>query len=375
VQAISIYSDVVVFAVLPVKSGIREVSLIQDDFDTEFKVRVIKVFYSTPNRDFGIPGKIVQFIRYSVALIRGGYYLFRKAEQFDLVHINVLSRTAVPALLLKFFKGIPYIITEHWSRYLHEKGSYKGFIRKGFTKFVVKNASAITTVSLFLKNGMIKRELRNENFYVIPNTVNTSLFTSMRKQRLSGKKRFIHISNFNDPVKNTSAILRAIARISLTRTDFECHFIGGREPYREQTERYAAQLEVLDKFVFFDGILRGSEFVKAIQQSDFLVMFSNYESFCVVILECLACGKPVLSSNAGGIPEFFIPESGKLINVGDETSLQLSINFMLDHFQEYDSHGMREYILKNFSYEVVGKQYYNLYNLVSHPHDSMYSSL
>jgi glycosyltransferase involved in cell wall biosynthesis len=374
VQAISIYSDVVVFTVLPVKSGKKEVSTIQDEVDSEFKVRVIKVFYSSHRKDYGMPGKIVQFVRYFVALTRGCYYLFGKTEQFDLVHINVLSRTAVPALLLKFFKGIPYIITEHWSRYLHEKGSYKGFIRKGFTKFVVKNASAITSVSLFLKNGMIERELRNENFYVIPNTVNTALFTLKGKQRTSGKKRFIHISNFNDTVKNTSAILRAIAWISQTRTDFECHFIGGREPYREQTERYASQLQVLDKFVFFDGILRGSEFVKAIQQSDFLVMFSNYESFCVVILECLACGKPFLSSNAGGIPEFFTPESGRLINVGDETSLQLYLNFMLDHFQEYDSHGMREYILKKFSYEVVGKQYYDLYNLVSHTHDSMYSS-
>jgi len=362
-QAISLYCDVVVLAVLPAEAGVKEKQYIREDQDPEFSIRIIRVFYKTDHNIFGTT-KAFQFARYSVALIRGCLYLFNKQENFDLVHVNILSRTAIPAIVLKFFKGIPYIITEHWSRYFPENDTYKGFLRKMFTKFVVTHASAVTAVSHFLRKGMIDRGLVNQNFLVIPNTVNTDLFVPEGKQPVSGKKRIIHISGFNDKVKNTSAILRIIARISKARTDFECHFIGGKEPFREQTERYASELGILNKFVFFDGRLRGHDLVKAIQQSDFLLMFSNYESFCTVIIESLSCGKPVLTSNAGGIPEFFTAGSGILTEVGDENAFLQRLHFMLDHYQEYDRQKMRENVLDRFSYNVVGKQYYDLYKIV-----------
>ena len=363
VQAISLYCDVVVLAILPAEAGGKEKQYIREDHDPEFNIRVIRVFYKTDHKIFGTT-KAVQFIRYSVALIRGCFYLFNKQENFDLVHVNILSRTAIPAILLKLFRGIPYIITEHWSRYFPENNTYKGFLRKMFTKFVVAHASAVTAVSHFLRKSMIDRGLVNQNFLVIPNTVNTDLFVPKGKQAVSGKKRIIHISGFNDKVKNTSGILRIIDRISQERTDFECHFVGGKEPFREQAERYASELGILNKFVFFDGQFRGSDLVKAIQQSDFLLMFSNYESFCTVIIESMSCGKPVLSSNAGGIPEVLTTGSGMLTEVGDENAFLKRLHFMLDHYQEYDSQKMRKDILDKFSYNVVGKQYYDLYKSV-----------
>lgn len=374
VHAVSLYCDVIVLAVLPEEAGIKEKQYIREVNDPEHNIRVIRVFYATGRKNLGFLTKTIQFARYSAALIRGCSYVFNRNEQFDLVHVNILSRTAVPAIVLKFLKGVPYIITEHWSRYLPGNNTYKGFLRKMFTKFIVTHASAVTAVSHVLRKGMIDRGLKNKNFQVIPNTVNTDLFVPSGKPSVSGKKRILHISGFDDKVKNTSAILRIIARISQTRTDFECHFIGGREPFREQAEQYALELGILDKFVFFDGRLRNRDLAKAIQESDFLLMFSNYESFCTVIIESLSCGKPVLTSAAGGIPEFFTAGSGIMTGVGDENACLRQLHFMLDHYQDYDCHKMREYVLERFSYGVVGRQYYDLYeSIIKSPPLSRYA--
>ena len=65
-----------------------------------------------------------------------------KNGQPDMCHVHVLSRTAVLALYLKTLHQIPYLITEHWSRYFPQnvkKGSYKGFFRKIFTKIAYNN--------------------------------------------------------------------------------------------------------------------------------------------------------------------------------------------------------------------------------------------
>ena len=76
-QAISLYCDVVVLAVLPAEAGVKEKQYIREDQDPEFSIRIIRVFYKTDHNIFGTT-KAFQFARYSVALIRGCLYLFNK---------------------------------------------------------------------------------------------------------------------------------------------------------------------------------------------------------------------------------------------------------------------------------------------------------
>src|SRR5687767_9898947 len=58
----------------------------------------------------------------------------------DLVHVHVLTRAGVVALYLKIRYKIPYMITEHWSRYLPgNRKDYSGFFRHFMTNVVVRN--------------------------------------------------------------------------------------------------------------------------------------------------------------------------------------------------------------------------------------------
>ena len=104
-----------------------------------------------------------------------------------------------------------------------------------------------------------------------------------------------------------------------------------------------------------------TEVAEYMQHSDFFVLFSNYENSPVVISESLACGKPVISSNVGGISEHINSSNGILIAPRDEEALAESIDYMLDHFSDYKSAEIQSVAKSKFSMEAVGKEIYEQY--------------
>jgi glycosyltransferase involved in cell wall biosynthesis len=92
------------------------------------------------------------------------------------------------------------------------------------------------------------------------------------------------------------------------------------------------------------------------QKSDFFVLFSNYENSPVVISESLACGKPVISTNVGGISEHINDTNGLLIAPGDTKALAESIDYMLDHFDKFDADFIQSTAKSKFSMKSVGKE-------------------
>ena len=101
-----------------------------------------------------------------------------------------------------------------------------------------------------------------------------------------------------------------------------------------------------------------SEFYK---NSDFFLLFSNYENLPVVISESLCCGLPVVSSSVGGIPEMLDENNGLIVNPRDNEELKKALNTMLDNLTTYSKSLIREKAIKNYDNKVVGKKYYDLY--------------
>ncbi|MBL0341949.1 MAG: glycosyltransferase [Bacteroidetes bacterium] len=91
------------------------------------------------------------------------------------------------------------------------------------------------------------------------------------------------------------------------------------------------------------------------------VMFSNYENLPCTIVESLASGVPVISTNVGGISEYITPEFGLLIQPRDEAGLKNALIFALDHPEKFDKIKMRNFAIKNFSMEESGKLFNEIY--------------
>ena len=302
-----------------------------------------------------------KIFNYLKAYQKGFKIITSQGGKPDIIHANILTRTGFVAYILYKLNNIPYVITEHWSRYLPTRNTYKGFLRKLITKLVVRNASAILPVSKNLENAMIRHKLENRNYQVVNNVVDNHFFRKIALEKRE-KKRIIHISCFDETAKNIKGILRSLNKLSKVRSDFEVIFIGDGIDYID-VFNYATNLK-LQKDVTFLGEKSPEEVAIWLQNSDFFVIFSNFENSPVVIAESLVCGKPVISSDVGGISELVNNENGLLVKAKDENALFNALNFMLDHYKDYNSQELKNIAKEKFSYESVGRKIFEIYKSI-----------
>ena len=331
------------------------------DIQNEGGLYTVRVYYLNPTGGFAPFTLIKKARRFWKANKLGLSHIEQERGLPDLTHVNVLTRHGVFALWMRRRFKIPYIITEHWSRYLPNTGTYSGVLRKLLTRYVVKNANAVTTVSKNLQLAMERHHLYNPNYQVVFNVVDTEQFVFKKDNKQSdGVKRFVHISCFEDRSKNISGILTTLKELSKVRNDWECVFVGVGEDYELLTE-YAAELGLTPEFVKFAGLQEGKILVESLQRADFLILFSNYENMPVVLGEAFACGKPVVSTDVGGIAEIVNKDRGLLVPAGDEKAFKSALEKMLDTAKDYDAAALREFAVTNFSAPKVGERFTAIY--------------
>lgn len=355
--AVAAMADVTVLYVHP--SDCKTVKSSEVEHTTSGNFEEYIIYY--PVLKPAIPGvQLLRAIHYYIHLYRGMRLIFRNRRPASLIHVNILTRLGLFALLVKTFMRIPYIVTEHWSRYLPITNTYRGLIRKMLTKRVACKAGAMTAVTYNLKRAMEYHGIRNPDFEVVPNVVEHNFFEPPLNQE--NTKTLLHVSCFEDRSKNISGLLRAVASLARIRSDFRLLLVGEGQDL-EQMKTYANQLQ-LGKWVTFTGLAEGGELLRLYHAACCLVMFSNYENMPVVINESLACGKPVIATAVGGIPEVIDTSRGILVPPGDEEALYRAMDTMLDHAFSYDATAIREYALSMFSQDVIGARFMEIYQQV-----------
>jgi glycosyltransferase involved in cell wall biosynthesis len=355
-EAVSLYCDVKVLYV----HGDKKIKHYEITREMHDKVEEIIVYY--PEINNGILRKIYKIFRYFKANLIGYKKIVNTTGKPNIIHVNILTRTGFIALLIKLLYKIPYVVTEHWSRYFSNRDSFHGTLRKSLTRLITKKASAILPVSKSLKNAMINHKLNNPNYHVVNNVVDDFFFKTPKINK-NINKRILHVSCFDESTKNIKGLLRAVKVLSTQRTDFELILVGTGIDY-QHIRRYTETLNISDNLVTFTGELSPMEVATQFYNTDFFVIFSDYENSPVVISESLSCGKPVLSTNVGGISELVNASNGILIPAKDEKILVQKLNYMLDHYQYFDAIAIQNESRKKFSYELVGKKIENIYKKI-----------
>ena len=117
--------------------------------------------------------------------------------------------------------------------------------------------------------------------------------------------------------------------------------------------------------VSFIGFVSYDELPGYYSQSDLVVVPSEiYESFSYTVAQGMACGKPVLASNIGGIPETLnYGNAGLLFEPGNVDDLYSNIEILYSDVSARNYYGKkaRAYSLKNFSFQALGPRYDEFY--------------
>ena len=139
-------------------------------------------------------------------------------------------------------------------------------------------------------------------------------------------RRIVHVSNFR-PIKDAPSVARIFLGIR-KRLEAELWLVGSGEDLpavRELLERsdYAGD-------VCYAGLQR--DVTPFLRGADLLLSTSLYESFCLVALEAMACGVPVLATRVGGVPEVVTQgRTGLLFSLGDNAeAVDLAVDLLTD---------------------------------------------
>ena len=310
-------------------------------------IRTIRVYYRKSI------SKIVSLFRF----FHANKLALKQLPKPDIIHVHVLTRLGIIALWRKIVHGTPYIITEHWSRYLHGN-DFSGFFRKKLTKIVVKHASAVTTVTKILAKAMQSHGLRNKNYVIVPNVVDVTKFKPQPHH--NDIPKIVHVSCFENKSKNITGLVDALKILEDRNLDYQCVFIGDGIDY-DMIKDYVKKIKHQEN-IRFTGILEGQDYIDELSSGSFIVLSSNYETQGVVLLEAFACGIPAVSTNVGGIPEIVNDSNGILVPPHNAEKLADGMQKMLQTYQYYDANTLREGVIKKFSNETVGKLLNHIYN-------------
>ena len=332
-----------------------------------------EVLVYVPKTRFEIPliTGLLRLFWLMMGYIKGYRFIKRnywQGERPEVCHVNVLTRAAgLPWLLLKLHH-IPYIITEHWSRYAREGAYPDSAMQLRLGRRFVKDASYVCPVSLNLEQNMKKWGLENRHYTRIGNVVDTDTFVVPERCVKSDKVTFVHVSWMRDDSKNISGILRTAARLKEQNQDFHIDFIGEGNDKPKLME-YSRELR-LNETVSFLPAMTGHDLAEALQGHDALLMFSNFENQPVSVLEALACGLPVIATKVGTIPSMLAQNRGITVAPGNESELQevmaafIATRSRMTDAQRSDrtlAHQRHQYVAERHSPEVIAQQFDVLY--------------
>ena len=184
--------------------------------------------------------------------------------------------------------------------------------------FSINNSDVVTSVSENLKQATLASFDIHKNINVIPNFIdkrkyNTSFTDCQRSLMAEEHEKIVtHISNFRE-VKRIPDVIKIFHKI---QQDIPAKLVMvGEGPEKAGAEKLAEQLGISKKVIFLGN---SNEIDRILCFSDLFLLPSQSESFGLAALEAMINAVPVISSNAGGIPEVNVQGvTGYLSEVGD----------------------------------------------------------
>ncbi len=279
-----------------------------------------------------------------------------KYEELDLLHVHYAIPHAAVAymtkkILLTQGRYVPVVTTLHGTD-ITLVGNHRSFAP--VVAFSIDKSDGVTAVSESLKQQTYDYFQISNEIRVIPNFINFDRFQRKNKDHFKkaiapqGERILTHISNFR-PVKRVEDVIHIFNQV-YQKAPSKLLLIGDG-PERRNAESLCRRLGLCNEIRFL-GKQDAVEELLAV--SDLFVMPSAKESFGLAALEAMACEVPVISSNAGGLPEVNLHgKTGFTSEVGQVDEMaQNAIKLLRDDdlYQEFQTNALdqaRRYDIKN----------------------------
>jgi glycosyltransferase involved in cell wall biosynthesis len=273
-----------------------------------------------------------------------------KKNRYDINHTHFIIPTGIVSYLYK--SQIPYIITAHGSDvpgYNPDRFGFQHIISRPIWKKVVTGSSCITSPSNYLKE-LIQQNTHYPRIQVIPNGINSDLYNPKEKEnkilvvsRLLKRKGIQHVIEAMQGIRDYQLV------------------ICGDGPYRYELEQKVKKMN-LDNTVKFLGYVENEQLISEFETSSIFILPSASESFGMVLLEAMASGCAVISSNDTGCPET-IGDAGLVVQSGNVEDIHNTLSFLIqndDLIKKFALKG-RNRAKNEFNWDTIIMQYIKCY--------------
>lgn len=192
-------------------------------------------------------------------------------------------------------------------------------------------ARHLITDSVATKKALIDiLGLADKNITVVPLGIDDIFFagkTARDRSRSEGVEYVLQVGATVEPYKNTLNILKAFSILHQRQGD-KIRLLKVGKPYTRDQQIFI-QEEGLTPYIEYTGYVERSQMPDIYRRADVLLMPSLYEGFGLPVLEAMACGVPVVTSERGSLPEvagdaalYVDPENHESISAGTEIILK-----------------------------------------------------
>jgi L-malate glycosyltransferase len=287
-------------------------------------------------------------------------------EKLDVLHVHYAIPHASAAfmakqILMTYGIYIPVVTTLHGTD-ITLVGRDRTF--KPVVTFSINKSDGVTAVSEHLRNDTYNFFEIENDIRVIPNFIDLTRFSLKAKDHFKkaiapfGEKIIVHTSNFRK-VKRTQDVVKIFAQLA-KKIPSKLLMVGdgGERSYCEQLCR---DLDVWENVRFLG---KQDAIEEILSVSDLFLMPSESESFGLAALEAMACKVPVISTNAGGLPELnvdgvtgFLKDVGDVDGMAEKAIYILEDEARLQQFKENALARAKEFDLANIL--PIYESYYN----------------
>lgn len=304
---------------------------------------------------------------YREAFARGIEQLWEKHmknQSVDIIHAHCCVWAGYAAMKLSEKMQTPYVVTEHATLFQLHKDEISGENNAVITK-VFQNAAKVICVSRAF--GRLLEEY-TDNIEVIGNVVDCEQFKVI-ENRNEGC-RFLTVCYMEEEAqlykKGMDILIKAWAKIVPKYPDARL-IIGGGGKSLEKVVEWTKEYQVTESVEFL-GALKREQVVEQMQMCDCFVLPSRYETFGVVYIEAMACGKPVIAVANGGPDDFVHDFNGILIQPEQEEELVQALEKMIRNLGQqellYQPERIAAYVEEKFSYRAIAEQLEKVYKEV-----------
>jgi glycosyltransferase involved in cell wall biosynthesis len=274
--------------------------------------------------------------------LRAYAYLRRHYRCYDIVHDNQCLAYGIIGIsrLLPTTATIHHPITMDRDIAIKAAPSFYAKLKEmrwhsftGMQKRVAKRIQHLITVSHSAKKDISRAfGIPAKNFDVVLNGIRTDVFQPMPEIKAQAH-RIIVTTSSDVPLKGLNYLLKAVALVAAVR---KIRLVVVGTPKKNGAIVKLIRALGIGHLITFTGRISDNEFVRQYAKAALAIVPSVYEGFGLPAGEAMACGRPVISTTAGALPEV-VGDSGMMVPPADHHALAVAINTLFDN-TDYANH-------------------------------------